>query len=183
MKSTAFFIIFWRAIIEANISFWKVRVRLYDLCLKNTWLVCVLLTFLFSYQGELQTFVSVEYRNFFLYFWYFSQLIFLCIYSSLLKVYLWFCHQFLMKLSRFTGKKNKKAWFWDNFFCFQIFEFFGMYLKTDVNINLSKFLWAAINNFKVILLPGHTVMLLHQVYVLTYIYSYIKFWCAKMKAP
>ena len=154
-------------IIEANISFWKVRVRLDDLCPKNTWLVCILLTFLFSYQGELQTSVNVEYRNFFLHFWYFSQLIFLCIYSSLLKVYLWFCHQFLMKLSRFTGKKNKKAWFWDNFFCFQIFEFFGMYLKTDVNINLSKFLWAAINNFKVILLPGHTVMLLHQVYVLT----------------
>ena len=47
-------------------------------------------------------------------------------------------------------KKNKKAWFRDNYFHFQIFETFGN-LEIDFSINISKSLWNVDINFVVIL--------------------------------
>ena len=52
------------------------------------------------------------------------------------------------------GSCGKKAWFQENFFHFQNFGTFGN-LETYFSINLSKFLWTAINNSGVIFFLGY----------------------------
>ena len=48
-----------------------------------------------------------------------------------------FCHRLLLKLSRVRRKRNKKAWFPDSSFHFQIFEISG-YLEIDFSINFKQ---------------------------------------------
>ena len=62
-----------------------------------------------------------------------------------------FCHWLLLKLSRVRGKRNKKAWFCDNCFHFQIFWTFGN-LDIDFRINLKTFFWIVAYSYGVKLL-------------------------------
>ena len=50
-------------------------------------------------------------------------------------------------------RKRNKVWFPDNFFHLKFFETFRD-LEIEFSINLSRFLWTAINNFEIMLLSG-----------------------------
>ena len=62
-----------------------------------------------------------------------------------------FCHQLFLQLLRVKGKKNKKAWFWDNFLHFQIFLNF-VNLGLNFGIDLKNHFRQINNTFGVTLL-------------------------------
>ena len=103
-----------------------------------------------------------------------------------------FWHPLLLKPSRVRGKRNKKAWFRDNSFYFQIFQIFSN-LERNFGLNLNTFFWWIIKSFGVTLffvkilthyktdLKHAVAVPLHQWYCVTCLCSCIKLYCPKMR--
>ena len=98
-----------------------------------------------------------------------------------------------MKLSKVWGKRSKRAWFWMNFFYFQIFETFGN-LVIDFSGNVNKYFWTVTSTFNYDALSlklrhnktnskRAVAMPLHKAYFLTWIYSQLSFIFQKWGNP